>query len=321
MIRSLETVSSTLIVLTILMTYPQVAWAMNEPNMGMKLEDRKFIKGALNARTSNNFKKGSKVVLGIPGGPGIPGYYMDQITIDLATKIGAVPVVIDLPNHGSSKRLKFDQPMTYVEAKIILLDFLRELSDLECTVVLFGHSLGALIALDLLSSQTVFINKVILVGMPVEFERNPAFTKFLSDSGVPAFLDESGFAIWWRAVLPAYFYQPPTRREIELLAHSTSWFANEQFTVGLPSAGTIASVLKPELMKDIIYFEGEKEIILPHDNFKRIGDAFPTVPKSIIAETGHFLMLENSQSFLNEVTRHLDICSELLVSPASINNK
>jgi len=287
----------------------------------VKLKNRKFVNGTINARTSDDFQAGSKVLLGIPGGPGIPGHYMDQITADLAKRIGAIPIVVDLPNHGSSKRLNLARPMTYPEAKIMLLDFLQEIYASGATLFLFGHSLGALVALDLLRSQAVPIAKTILVGMPIEFERNPAFIKFLSDSSAPAFSDEPGFARWWRTALPAYFYRDPTQEEIELLTHNTSWFANEQFTAGLPSAGATASALKPELLKDIIYIEGEKEIIIPQDNFRRITNAFPNVPKSTIPKTGHFPMLENSQDLLNEVTRHFGQCSELLTPTSAVNNK
>lgn len=272
-------------------------------NKGGEVIDRKFVHGTVHTRIGSDLAAGSKLLLGIPGGPGIQGRYMDQITTSLADRIGAIPMVVDLPNHDSSTRINSGVPMVYSEARTMLIELLHELTASGSTLVLFGHSLGAVIALDLLSSQKVPIEKTILVGMPIEFERNPAFTRFLVESGAPEFADEPGFANWWKAVLPAYFFRKATQQELDLLTNRTFWFANAQFTEGMPSARQIASTLKRELIKSLIYIEGEKEIVIPHDNFKRVADAFPTISKSIISETGHFPMLEKPQDLLNEVSR------------------
>jgi pimeloyl-ACP methyl ester carboxylesterase len=107
---------------------------------------------------------------------------------------------------------------------------------------------------------------------------------------------------------------------VKLLSEKTWWFANEQFTIGLPSAGATALVIKPDMLKNIVYIEGERENVIPKDNFERVAAAFPNVPRAVIPRTGHFPMLENSQDFLNKVTSQLDQCSEFLESNTVVNN-
>lgn len=115
-----------------------------------RMLNRKFAEGRINARTTQDLYKSSAVVLGIPGGPGIPGQYLDQVTADLAKQFKAAPIVIDLPNHGLSAGSSSTEPIKYPEVRARIISLLTELKEARLSIVLLGHSLGALIALDLI---------------------------------------------------------------------------------------------------------------------------------------------------------------------------
>jgi pimeloyl-ACP methyl ester carboxylesterase len=280
-----------------------------------RLIDQKFLGGLINVRLSEPLTRGSKVLLGIPGGPGISGRYMDDITQTIAKRIGAVALVVDLPNHDGSGRLRRDGDLSYPEARSMLVDLLRELHQYGVEIVLFGHSMGAAIALDLLKTMAVPIKKTILISMPITWDGSEDFANFARSVAAEeeSWPTEEEFKTWWKKVLPCYFYRKPTAHETELLAGRTFWISNESFAEDLPSATESAAFLKDkDLLKDILYMEGERELVLPKDNFARVKIALPGAEAHRLERTGHFPMLEDVPSFTNRVTSFLAavvICS------------
>ena len=242
------------------------------------------------------------IILGIPGGPGITGAYMDQPIAELANFFHVNGAVIDLPNHGLSGRnsdaeMQFD----YKEARTMLISMLQELSAKNIKIILYGHSFGGLISMDLMRDQSVQIEHAVIVSVPTSWKNTSEFTQFLKESDAEnlSWANEAAFQLWWRKILPAYFAEPIPNSLFEKIAAPTHWIGNEHFNEGMDSFDVIASdIVKLKMVDRIDYFEGERELVLPAKNFDKVRSSLPGVRTTRLIGTGHFPMLDKNETIL-----------------------
>lgn len=266
----------------------------------------------IRARLLHESKKTDRLVLSIPGGPGISGTYMDTYTASLAKHLHATGLTIDLPNHGLSCRSLTCGKFDYDDARKAIIGFIKELQKHHRRIVLVGHSFGALIALDMLQESGLGFEKTILVSMPSSFDGNARFTEFRSTNGLlqENWIAESDFQVWWRKLAPFYFHRDASAHQLDQLTKQTYWIGNENFGSGMPTFEELTSKLGARGSEySILYVEGDHEPILPDDNFQRVIDAIPKARHLKVENSGHFPMLENLGKLTAESVSWFNQCN------------
>ena len=251
-------------------------------------------------RSLKPLEKKQLVILGIPGGPGISGAYLDASTTRLAQHLGANAIVIDLPNHGASTKYSDHKRRSYLDAREALAAFITELVSQDLRLIFYGHSLGGLIAMDLATLQTPSIQALVLVSVPTSDEINAKMTEGLRARGADCLTwpDEAAFGLWWRRVIDLYLFNTNAEGEDLLTGTPTVWKSNEWFRIGLPSFATLAGrLLEARADLRLIYVEGADDIIVPPKNADVVIDHLPSAAAVVFSECGHFPMLEQSVQF------------------------
>lgn len=266
---------------------------------GGYLIEQTFCDGVVSTRLARALNSEESLVVCVPGGPGITGRYMDDMAAAIASDCGLNVLVLDLPNHDSSKRFRGPTlPMEYIEAQEILLKFFDEIRGKYSTMMLLGHSLGGVIALDLLANG-VCANGVVLISVPYTFSTKDEFRSLLErlNGGSKDWHNEEEFVKWWSRILPGYFYSQPSADAARILTSKTFHMPNKQFLKGLPTAEeSLRSVSISE--GKCLYVEGEKEWILPPRNLEDMCGALKQRDLKKVKGAGHFIMLEKKDDLL-----------------------
>lgn len=270
----------------------------------------RFADNIINVRLASPLLPNEELVIFIPGGPAISGKYMDALAHSVSKQLGRNVAVIDLPNHDDSRDTGKTENLKYPEVRAILLKLFTELSNNGSRKIsLVGHSLGALIALDLAGQSQIEIEKMVLMNMPTTFSVSDKFQIKKQELGLSAEFSinsESQFQAWWNKVLTLYFSRPLLSDEYNLLANHTFWSGNELIQSELPTFNDLINVLNQKKLRHIIYYlEGMNDIRVPDENMEEIKRKIPNVHIKLLSESAHFSMLEKPVEVSNWISENL----------------
>ncbi len=246
-------------------------------------------------------KKGNVLVVGIPGGPGISGRYLDSFVAEISAKLNCNGVVFDLPNHGDKAQTELISEARYPAVVEALGEALGELG--ENRLLLVGHSYGARLALDLMGAGSFNLIGGILLSLPTSWGSSPRFKDGIRAMGLSEVKidQESDFKSYWRKILPLYFSSgvPSVSAEIALTT-KTFWKASQKMTEGLPTLDLTATALANRRQVPILYLEGDEDARLPAGNMGTLQNAFPFWDYHLLSNCGHFPMIERPVETLAE---------------------
>ena len=187
-----------------------------------------------------------RIVLAIPGGPGLGGQYLEPFLLELAISTGMNVALMDLPNHGESIIRENDSPLNYPRSLALLESAVGQIAKETGDIVLFGQSFGARLAWDLLSASGVKFSAAILMGFPYIFENSNEFEKGLAGVALEDYRgdpdDETVFVRNWRKILPFYTPKPLPTEAVEQLAAGTKWRGNERMVDAVPPMEAATSI-------------------------------------------------------------------------------
>lgn len=274
---------------------------------------RRFVEGQIACRSLRPLAAGELLILAIPGGPGLSGQYLEPFLLALAETTAMNVALLDLPNHGESMLRENGAPLNYRRCVELLHAAVGEIAEATGGLVLFGQSLGARLAFDLLPAGGAKLTAAVLTGFPYKFENSSALAKSLSGvpfedlTGGPD--DESIFARNWRKVLPFYTPAPLPPEAAEQLAAGTRWRGNERMLEGAPSLEASATRLKgrgPAV--PILLIQGGQDLVVPDGNLQQLKRTLPDAECREVADAGHFVMVEKPSVTVSLVAEFLKKC-------------
>lgn len=264
-----------------------------------------FCRRAICARISKTQPNPQRILVFFPGGPCISGRYLDQFATALGKRTNSQVLVVDLPNHDRSRKKKI---AGYSVVRKDLLRFLKEVAaTYKLPMTLVGHSLGGLIAMDLLCFFRGNVEGLLLLNVPTKDEASPLFRK-QADEIKSAFQGKGTSASFhgiWSKLIPLYFYRGPSLRHFRILAKETFLKGNERFSHGLPSYSKLARLFrlrpKSKIQKPLAVFclEGANDLRVPEINSKTIRRLLPQARLKVLVKTGHFPMRESVQKTMD----------------------
>lgn len=252
------------------------------------------------------------VLLGVPGGPGLGGGYLDPFIAEMSVRTGFKCGMLDLPNHGDSKVHPDRLPLTYPDCLAMLTRAFNEVFQEAGKIVLFGQSLGARLVFDALGAMHDKPAAVLLAGFPYKFESSAKFYMHLAGLNLedPTTGDdkEERFARNWRKILPVNLKATISPGEFDALAGGTKWLGNERMLEGAPPIEPIATGLSDI---PIAVFEGEHDPVVPDGNLDVLRKLIPHGHFEQLLGAGHFPMVERKEEtltafcrFISTVVRH-----------------
>lgn len=263
----------------------------------------RLIDGQIACRSLRTLAAGERLVVTIPGGPGLGGRYLEPFLAKLAQATSMNVALIDLPNHGASslgdgRRLDYLGCLKMLDAAIVELG--RNCGD----IILFGQSYGARLAFDLLAVSEARIRRAILAGVPVEFENSTALKEKLAKVALEPFTDsardEHIFARNWRKLLPFYTRDPLPAPIFAELAAGTKWVGNEQMLDRVPAMKGMADRLKKRsAVPPVLILQGSDDLVVPDGNLQALRELLPEAEVHEVPRSGHFVMVENPEETLS----------------------
>lgn len=269
--------------------------------MRLLSNQHRYVKGQMICRSLRPFAAGKRIVLAIPGGPGLGGQYLEPFLLELAKSTGLNVALMDLPNHGESIIRENGTPLDYPRCLALLNSAVGQIAKETGDIVLFGQSFGARLACDLLASSGVEFAAAILMGFPYVFENSSAFEKSLAGVALEDYRgdadDEAVFVRNWRKILPFYTPKPLPPEAVEQLAAGTKWLGNERMVEAVPPLESATLMLK-DRKTPILVIQGEQDIIIPDGNLQALKTMIPKAEFREIPDTGHFIMMETPAATL-----------------------
>ena len=269
--------------------------------MRLLSNQHRYVKGQMTCRSLRPFAAGKRIVLAIPGGPGIGGQYLEPFLLDLANSTGMNVALLDLPNHGESIIRDSDTPLNYRRCLSLLESAVGQIAKETGDIVLFGQSFGARLAWDLLPASGVKFSAAILMGFPYIFENSNEFEKSLAGVVLEDYRgdpdDEAVFLRNWRKILPFYTPKPLPTEALEQLAAGTKWRGNERMAEAVPPLEAATSIDK-DPMPPVLVIQGERDIIVPDGNQQALKAMIPKAEFREIPDAGHFIMMEKPSATL-----------------------
>lgn len=272
--------------------------------------ESRYASNLVNVRFAAKPLPNERLVVFIPGGPGISGKYMDDYAHAVGLKLGTNVAVLDLPNHDGSRVAGKTENFRYSQVRQLLAATIKELvgNGQGGEVTLVGHSLGALIAMDLALQPGVRLSKLLLSSVPTTFDNSPSFVDGMKKAGVAeqsSWASEAEFSAWWQKLIPLYFKRPPTDSEFAALNSKTFWIGNEHYSDDLPAFDVLAGKLRSSAGIPIFYLEGECDQLLPLANYKKVQTELPNARTASIGGVGHFPMFEALETTVHETVKFL----------------
>lgn len=258
----------------------------------------RYVGGQIACRSLRPFKASERTILTIPGGPGLGNSYLEPFLMELAKRTGLNVALVDLPNHGESIVAKNDPPLDYRRTVELLRFWLKQVVKDTGGVVLFGQSLGARLAFDLLANHAARVQAAVLTGFPCRFENSTALSARLANVTFEDLTegpeDEERFARNWRKVLPFYTPQSLPREAAEALASGTKWRGNEHMLDGAPSLDDVAAG-NSDSKQAVLVIQGAQDMVVPDGNLAALKGALPKAEFREIPDAGHFVMVEKPE--------------------------
>lgn len=245
------------------------------------------------------------IVLTFPGGPGLSGRYLEKFLIDLAGHININIGLIDLPNHGCSILPKSKLPLSYTTCLELLMEAVNELAEKKIKLILFGQSLGARLAFDLLALTQTKIYGAFLTGFPYKFETSQEMQKQLAPLKIQltGTDPEKHFKSFLCQIIKYYTTLPLSKETSKLLVSETKIYGNECLLDDVPDLKfSLEALSNKACIPYIGILQGNNDIVVPENNFSTLKKLLPTAQFYKIQNCGHFPMLEKPletiQSFL-----------------------
>lgn len=262
--------------------------------------ERNYLAGNIAARFSKPLSKDSLLIIGVPGGPGLSGSYLDPFMRELGQRLACNVGMLDLPGHGKSRSSSF-QSIHYPKCLEIVVEALREIQNECANLILFGQSFGARLAYDAVANGKVQTKVLILSGFPYKFQSSAAFYKKLEGLDLEDISTgndvEAKFARNWKKILPLNLHQTISKADFDALSSGTIWTGNEQMLNETPEIEKTATNLPPALV-----LEGEFDPVVPDQNIKTLKTLLPSAHFEVLKAVGHFPMVEKQSETLNIIS-------------------
>lgn len=258
--------------------------------------DQRLVKGQIACRSLRAWSKDERVILAIPGGPGLSGEYLEPFLASLAEATSHNATLVDLPNHGKSVLRPNGAVLDFRHCLDLLASAIDEIGPRAKGVVLFGQSLGARLSFDLAAMRGESVSAVVMTGLPYAFENSSALTKklaaisFESLTGGPD--DEAAFARNWSKVLPYYTSAPLPAEVAGRLTSGTKWRGNERMLDQAPPFDAVAASMEGRGAPPMLIIQGGQDLVVPEGNLATLRRSVPVAEFKEIADAGHFVMVE-----------------------------
>lgn len=251
------------------------------------------------ARCRHEIEPNSPLIVGVPGGPGISGKYLDQFIGELGDRYQMNTLVLDLPNHSSHPGLLVDPFLNYPGTVEILRQAFEALSQHE--LIVLAHSFGARLMIDLFSLINVKINFTVMMSLPASYETSTEYSDRVFKGGLSNLKigSEEDFAHYWKGILPFYFHESTARlARSPTLTDGTCWEKTTRMTEMTPTIEDSAARVKgmPTSFSSILYLEGADDLRLAFGNVDRLKKNFLHWEYQTLSNTGHFPMLERPEN-------------------------
>lgn len=194
---------------------------------------------------------------------------------------GFDPIAVDLPGHGESEG---DASSTVKGYAAWLLAYL---STLDEPVHVAGHSMGALVALEVAASDPCRVRSVTLLGVADPMVVNPALLSGAQANDLSLF---SSMAQWMHASDPIGASEWTVQDTLDVILESKPGVAHADLTACNDYgsvADTAARVDAPMLL-----LLGEQDLMTKPANAESIADAAENASMVIIEGAGHMLQTE-----------------------------
>ncbi len=256
----------------------------------MKLSTGLYLNGVQNLHNCSQ----TSVIL--PGGPGLSPEYLYEFSHDLQLQIEHPVMILELPWEMPAV------PWNYLEIVNRVSSSLKELSITNTDINLIGHSLGAIIALDVVtSSLKTNFRTISLISTPANLESNPHWDESVKKLRIQSKKQEIDF----ESLLPLYFFEYSERWR-QLLVRNYTPSAVPRCFDGFPLPNSIfSSKPLPELPTKLLFVEGENDIRIPTMNFDKLSRLLPNAEYKRIDRCGHFPMLEQKEKLLAICAQHI----------------
>lgn len=254
---------------------------------------------------SDNLKTREKLIIGIPGGPGISGTYMDVSIAQVASFLGGRPIVIALPNHDGEVRWTLGE-LDWKLTRDLILENLMDLRQVSQEIILVAHSFGALLILDALNeAQGSLVDKLILVSTPDALGWSEEMKMELQKRGLSSsrIKSESDFQGFWRTVLPLFFETQLSAELASRMSEQTFFTVSLKMGEGSPQLDRFRGL---DRKLPLIFIEGSDDIVSGRGRLSRLKELFPEASLYAVNESGHFPMVERPQDWqdlLNQILR------------------
>jgi len=263
----------------------------------------------MSARFTGRLSPDAPLLLGLGGGPGLSGHYLDNFFFQASTELNITTGILDLPNHDDSIFPPELTPADYLSAVKVLASTILEISGQVKNIILLGHSFGGRIILDILAQEPkIEPSAVFSVCCPYCQDASDEYIRKTSGILVK-FNTEEEFRQYWRQILPCYFCVPPSSKLLKNLTLNTSWVINSPLLLGMPSFSETITHLRnfgsQVGMGRLVFIEGGSDIRLLPNNHDLIRKDIPEAIFASIAGAGHFPMYENVSEFLVQIAKNI----------------
>lgn len=248
---------------------------------------KQFRAGMMVARFLREPSQDEMLLVGIPGGPGLSGRYLDPFMVSLSSALKCNVGMVDLPNHDESPE---SPGLHYSECLEYVAKTLKEIQGQCKEFLLFGQSFGARLAFDAVSSQDVSPKALMLCGFPYKFQSSAKLYQQLEQLSLQPLEGnniEQRFADNWRKIIPSNLKSPISDADNQALGAGTKWIGNEHMLEGAPTLDG-----KHIFSFRIAILEGEHDLVVPDGNLETLTYLLPEARIYKIAGAGHFPMIE-----------------------------
>lgn len=258
----------------------------------------RFCDGQMVCRFLRPLSSGEPLVLAIPGGPGLSSRYLDPFMQTIAERVGANVATMDLPNHGESV-VSSSAVLTYPDCLHLVARAVQEIQTRSGALFVFGQSMGARLAFDLLAELDKAPDGTLLTGFPFKFEISSRLISTLnelpleSEEGPDA---ERIHAQNWKKMLPVYASQPLAPEVFDALAMREKVPNGHDMLRDTPDIGAVAELIPRNA--PLLIVEATNDPVVPDGNWETLRSLLPHATFTCMENVGHFPMVEDGEATL-----------------------
>jgi pimeloyl-ACP methyl ester carboxylesterase len=171
---------------------------------------------------------------------------------------------------------------------------------------LVGHSMGGTVGLSVATQYPNRVNKVVVVGSPIEGSSLALLLKLLGKRPVAVILFNMmwAFRLGLRAYAPQICHDP---RFPDMMDKDLSRTTVESFLLSIASLHrTDLRPSLPQIKIPTMGMYGGRDIIVDPQQWKPLQEGIPHARIERFLRAGHFIMLDDSQPFLCKLKEFLD---------------